>query len=182
MQNWQKTRNYRKFENVDGSITHIITVDGEDIGVGAEVFAAYSQADRRERYLAERDAGRMLSLERFAENGVTLDHLVDEHIESAEESVLCTMLKAQAMAAFKSLKPDEQDLIQAVVMDGITEQDYANTIGISQVAVHKRKKRILKKIFELVVIANLLKNGLVSSPKSCGFKHVSGEDRSRFLS
>ena len=31
-------------------------------------------------------------------------------------------------------------------------------------------------------IANLLKNGLVSSPKSCGFKHVSGEDRSRFLS
>ena len=32
------------------------------------------------------------------------------------------------------------------------------------------------------IIANLLKNGLVSSPKSCGFKHVSGEDRSRFLS
>ena len=152
MQNWQKDRNYRKFENEDGSFRHIITIDGAEVEVTAEVFAAYSQGDRRERYLAERDAGRLLSLDKFGEMGITLDRLVDEHIESVEASVLHALLKEQAMAAFASLKPEECDLIQAVVMDGITEQEYADILGISQVVVHKRKKRILKKIFEMMVI------------------------------
>jgi len=152
MQNWQKNRNYRKHENTDGSFTHVITIDGMDIEVTVEVFNAYSQGDRKERYLVERDAGRIVSLERFAEDGISLECLMDKHIESAETTVLHTMLKEQAMAALMSLKSEELDLIQAVVMDGMTEQEYASNIGISQVAVHKRKKRILKKLFEMVVI------------------------------
>ena len=152
MQNWQKSRNYRKHENADDSFTHVITVDGVDVKVSETVFKAYSQGDRRERYLVERDAGRLLSLERFKKDGVTLDLILNEHIESAETSMLREMLIQQVMAAFMTLELEERNLIQAIVMDGVTEQDYANTIGISQVAVHKRKKRILKKLFKLVVI------------------------------
>jgi len=152
MQNWQKTRNYRRYRNADGSFTHVIIVDDVVVEVSAEVYKAYAQGDRKERYLAERTADRLLSLERFAEDDITLECLLDEHGESAEESVLHVMLIEQVMVTFATLKPDEQHLIQAVVMDGVTEQAYADVIGISQVAVHKRKKRILKKISDLVVI------------------------------
>ena len=158
MQNWQKTRNYRKFENTDGSFRYIITVDGEDIEVSAEVFAAYSQSDRRERYLDERDAGRLLSLDRFAEEGISLDHLLNEHGESAEESVIQAMAveqnaitKAQAMSAFMALTPEERRLIHALVIDGVTERDYAAEIGLSQKGVNKRKHKILEKLKKSVL-------------------------------
>ena len=151
MQNWQKDRNYQKFDNGDGSFRHIITIDGTDIEVSAEVFAVYSQGDRRERYLGERDAGRLLSLDKFAEMGITLDRLVDEHIESAEASVLHAMLKEQVMVALAELTPEEQHLIHALVFDGVTERDYAAEIGLSQKGVNKRKHRILEKIRKAVL-------------------------------
>jgi RNA polymerase sigma factor (sigma-70 family) len=152
MQNWQKDRNYRKYENEDGSFTYTITIDEVAVEVSEEVFMAYSQADRRERYLVERDVGKLFSLERFADIGITLDHLLDEHGESAEDAVLKSMLAKQAIDILSQLPPKDQHLIHALVIDGITEQEYANTVGITQVAVHKRKKRILKNIFYLMVI------------------------------
>ena len=48
----------------NGIIINIITVDGVDVEVNDEVFLAYSQADRRERYITEEaEAGKLLSLE-----------------------------------------------------------------------------------------------------------------------
>ena len=152
MQNWQKDRNYRKYANEDGSFTYTITVDGEDVEVNEEIYKAYSQADRRERYCAERDAGRLLSAERLEEDGILLESLLDERVESAEDAVIQSMLIEQAIASLSLLPMDDQDLIRAVVMEGITEQDYANAIGVTQVAIHKRKKRILKKLSDLMVI------------------------------
>jgi len=152
MQKWQKNRNYRKYENADGSFTYVIIVEGESVEVSEEIFKAYSQADRRERYCAERDIGRLISLDRMDEDDFLLNYLTDEHIESAEDSAIRLMLIDQVKAAFALLIPEEQRLIQAVVMDGATEQDYADAIGVSQVAVHKRKKRILKKLLDFMVI------------------------------
>jgi len=56
IQNWQKARNYRKYKQGD-TVAHVITVDRTQVVVGEEVYGAYAQADRRERYCAERDAG-----------------------------------------------------------------------------------------------------------------------------
>jgi len=145
MQNWQKDRNYRKFDNGDGSFRHIIAIDGADVEVTAEVFAAYSQGDRRERYLAERDAGRLLSLDKFAEMGITLDRLVNEHIESAEALVLHTMLKEQVMAAFSLLKPEERDLVQAVVMDGVLSRSMPMPLASAKLLSTSAKNGFSKK-------------------------------------
>jgi len=152
MQNWQEQRNYRKYKNADGSYTYVITADGEDVEVSEEVYKAYSQEDRRERYCTERDAGRLLSLDGMYNADGLLSYLMDDHAESAEDAAIRGLLIEQAMTAFSLLSEDDQRLIRAVVMEGVTEQDYANSIGVSQVAVHKRKKRILKKISDLMVI------------------------------
>ena len=152
MQNWQKDRNYRKYENADGSFVYVITVDGQDVGVTEDVYKTYSQADRRERYCAERDAGRLLSTDRLEEDGISLEGLTGEQAESAEDAVIEFMLIEEAMAALSLLPAVDRDLIRAVVMEGVTEQDYADATGVTQVAVHKRKKRILKKLSDLMVI------------------------------
>jgi len=144
MQNWQKDRNYRKFENGDGLFTYVITVDGVDV---EEVYMAYSQADRRERYLEERDARLLLSLDRIDEDGIP-EYLTRRHSESAENVMMHKLLIGQAMDALLSLPPKDRALIEAVVIDGVTEQEYASIIGVSQVAVHKRKNRILKNILK----------------------------------
>jgi len=150
MQNWQKHRNYRKYNNADGSFTYIITVEGKDVEVTEAVYKAYSQSDRRERYCVERDIGKKLSLERMDEDDVLMNYLTDAHIESAEDSALRRILAKKAMAAFMTLETDERRLIQTVVFDNVTEQEYADAVGVSQVAVHKRKNRILKKIIKIM--------------------------------
>jgi hypothetical protein len=92
MKYWQKARNYRKYEREDGMFVYIVTVDGEDVEVSAEVYQAYSQADRRERYQAERDAGLVLSLNKLAEDEMQLSYLTDKHIESAEDATVLNVM------------------------------------------------------------------------------------------
>ena len=54
MKKWQEERNYRRVRNEGGEvIANIITVDGMDVEVPEDVYLAYSQADRRERYVRE---------------------------------------------------------------------------------------------------------------------------------
>ena len=47
--NWKKERNYRKFQEPDGSVRHVIFIDGLEIEVAAEVYSEYARMDRRER-------------------------------------------------------------------------------------------------------------------------------------
>jgi len=154
MKQWQKDRNYRKYTNDDGTFTYVITVDGQDVPVNEDVYKAYSQADRRERYCAERDRGRLLSLDQMLDEGseTLMKHLAEQSIESAEEIAIKRIQEKEALLALTCLAPDERRLVQSVVMKCVTEQEYADTIGISQVAVHKRKEKILKKLFDLMVI------------------------------
>ena len=151
MQSWQRVRNYRKIGNSDGSVTYIITVDGNDVEVSEEVFAAYSQADRRERYQTEREAGRLLSLDQMDEDDVLLTYLSSEHVESAEDAAIRRLFAEDALTALESLEADERRLIQAVVMDGMSERDYAASIGLSQKGVNKRKQKILEKLRKMVL-------------------------------
>ncbi|MDR2514756.1 MAG: RNA polymerase subunit sigma-70 [Christensenellaceae bacterium] len=150
MQYWKKTRNYRKHVDTDGSVRYVITVDGEEVEVTEAVYKAYSQADRRERYGYEREEGLLLSLERMDEEGVHPTFPTDRRVESAEDTVMRRLLIAEALDALSCLTPSEQRLIQAVVMEGVSEQEYAEYLGVSQVAVHLRKHGILKKIFQIM--------------------------------
>ena len=65
MEKWQENRNYRKIRDENGTvIANIITVDGRDVAVTEDVFAAYAQMDRRERYLSEDlPTGKVLSMD-----------------------------------------------------------------------------------------------------------------------
>jgi DNA-binding CsgD family transcriptional regulator len=148
MQNWQKERNYRKYKKSDGSFAYMITVDGIEVEVSAEVYAVYSQADRRERYMRERDAGRLLSLERMDEefSDSILARVEEWFVTSAEDAMLRKIEAKDLREALNSLALEDRQLIEALVLDGVTEREYAVRISIAQKNVNKKKRRILLKL------------------------------------
>lgn len=160
MQKWQESRNYRRIKDESGNIiANIITVDGMDIEVTEEVFLAYSQAERHERYIAEElEPGKILSLDKLLEDGVPLKNLnIDPELSAEDvllrqaEAIELKQLKRNLSAALASLGEDDRKLIQALYFEGISTRRYACAAGVTQRAIVKRRDRILrdlKKIFE----------------------------------
>ena len=143
MKKWQEERNYRRIYNEAGEvIANIITVDGVDVEVAEDVYLAYSQADRRERYVREEQfSGKILSLEQMAEDDLLPDYVGAEAAPSAEEEALERELLLLAML---SLNDADREMINALFFDGASTRDYAARIGITQRAVIKRRDRILR--------------------------------------
>ena len=154
MEKWQENRNYRKIRDENGTvIANIITVDGRDVAVTEDVFAAYAQMDRRERYLSEDlPTGKVLSMEQMAEDGVLPDYVGAETAPSAEDCVLAREeLTSLLLAALIALEDRDRQLITALFYDHLSTREYARRIGVTQRAVIKRRDRILrdmKKYFE----------------------------------
>ena len=138
MKKWQEERNYRRIYNEAGeAIANIITVDGVDVEVAEDVYLAYSQADRRERYVREEQfSGKLLSLEQMAEDDLLSDYVGAETAPSAEEEAL-EREQAQSLAerkemlllAMLSLNDADRELINALFFDG------ASTRIIARLAV-----------------------------------------------
>ena len=158
MKNWQESRNYRRIKDEQGQVVaRIITVDGVDVEVTEEVFLAYSQADRRERYLSEDTAAdKLLSLEQIAEDEVQPDYICMHLTSSAEDEFLEAetaeereRMKQSLLLALLSLNDADRELITALFFDGVSTREYARQKGVYQRAIVKRRDRILRdmKIF-----------------------------------
>jgi len=154
MERCQKERNYRRIRDKDKKvIANIITIDGIDVEVTEEVFLAYSQMDRRERYLKkERSKGRELSLDWMKENGGLPGYVGSEDVSSVEDIVLqneeqaeLTVHKQLLENILSLLSEEEKQLIQALFFDGISTREYAKQIGVYQRAVIYRRGKVFGK-------------------------------------
>ena len=150
MKKWQKDRNYWKYKNEDGTFRYVITIEGEGVEVTAEVYEAYSQSDRRERYTKECEVGLLLSLNRLAEDGMQLSYLTDRHVESAEDSVLRNIDKSQLLAALAHLNDEERELIDALFFRNISARELARESGVYHRTIIYRRDKILKKLRRFV--------------------------------
>lgn len=160
MKKWQEERNYRRVRSEGGEVlANIITVDGMDVEVPEDVYLAYAQADRRERYITEeQSSGKLLSLEQMEEDALLPDYVGAETAPSAETEALereelrnLAEQKQILLLALLSLKDTDRELINALFFDGASTREYAQRMGVSQRAVIKRRDRILrdlKKFFE----------------------------------
>ena len=160
MKNWQKTRNYRRMKDENGNvIANVITVFGEKIEVSDELFAVYAHMDAHERYIMEEaPRGRVFSLDKMVEDGMSVEAVSHQSAPSAEEILIAreneqdtqhklTLLKE----AVSQLNEADRALIEAVYFENISMREYARRIGVSHSAIAKRRYRILrtlKKYFE----------------------------------
>jgi RNA polymerase sigma factor (sigma-70 family) len=171
MKIWQKGRNFRKYEKADGTFIYIITVDGIGVEVCAEIFSVYAKTARKMEYM-EYDLKRNRVMQNadgkavldsdgqpvlLPEREVSLDKLISEDWDfpstapSPEESFFAPEESDEAELHHCSTKltSDEQALVKALFFEGLTEQAYAEKLGIRQQSVNERKNRILKKIKKL---------------------------------
>ena len=86
MKNWQDDRNYRKIRQPDGTMKNLIFVDGQAVEVTDEVFAAYSQMDRQERYQEELlQDNPHVSLEKLADACVPIEeYMLEQAIQQRD--------------------------------------------------------------------------------------------------
>ena len=109
-------------------------------------------ADReRWRYLQKLDArNSLLSLDGFTDSeGNPLDFIADEAADIAETVVNAVMVD-RLNAALPLLSDSEQELIQAIFFDGLSEREVGARLGITQSVVNKRKARILIKLRKMI--------------------------------
>ena len=71
--------------------------------------------------------------------------LVDERPE-VDEIVEQKLMVEELHTVIGKLSVEDRDLIRALYFEGCSERAYAKQIGLSQVAVHKRKKQVLEKL------------------------------------
>lgn len=159
MKKWQEERNYRRVRNEAGEvIANIITVDGMDVAVPEDVYLAYSQADRRERYVREEmESGKLLSLDKLLEDEVPLEPLGVEMSPSAEDTVAereetseTVMQLKRLTEALSELNTAERQLLQALYFEGISAREYARQLGVYHRTVLYRRDQLLEKLRRMI--------------------------------
>ena len=124
-----------------------IPLHGMLMEVTPEQYAEFYRIQNRQRYMDRRSADNgdisvdMLTTDEF--NGA--DILVHPG-ESIDELVIRKMQTDKLIDCLSLLEQAERLLIRDLFYNGLTERDAAQKYGVSQVAIHKRKLRILKKL------------------------------------
>lgn len=157
MKNWKDKCNYRRIKDKDGVvIANVIYIDGEAIEVTDEVYEAYAQMGRRERYLEEQmNEIPHVSLEKLMEADVPLDVYTDQHVSSAEKIILEAEDEADRAAlldrlpkAMAQLTDEERETVQQIYFAGMSLRKYAKEKGVPTMTMHYRLQKTLKKIKE----------------------------------
>ena len=139
-------------------------INGEYVDVTDEIYTAYLKGQRKINYF-EKD----LKSERVIKdkNGEikkiipsredSLDRLLSDNqrqfsddSESVESVVQMNDEIDKLHNALNQLSADEWAIIKMLFYDEMSERDTAKVLGISQVAVNKRKHRILKKLKRII--------------------------------
>ena len=115
--------------------------------VTEEDYKEYYKYNRRQKYIDEcsRKRGDVSYDALDTDETLGAEVFVDTKT-NVEATVINKMTVAELRKAFLLLSPDERELIKVLFIDGATERKAAEIYGISQVAIHKRKNKILAKL------------------------------------
>ena len=119
--------------------------------VTEEMYRDYYRDKRRQKYIDERSR---LNGD-VSYNALDTDETLGEDVFADEKTdveaeVINKMTVAELRKAFLLLSPDERELIKILFIDGVTERKASEIYGVSQVAIHKRKNKILAKLKEFL--------------------------------
>ena len=133
-----------------------IPIQGCLLEVVREQYTDFYRDKERWRYLQKLDTkNRLLSLDGFTDSeGNPLDFITDEAVDIAETVVNAVMVD-RLKAALPLLSDSEQELIQAIFFDGLSEREVGARLGITQSVVNKRKARILIKLRKIIENSSL---------------------------
>lgn len=139
----------QKLERSDKSYMDkfFLPLHGMLMEVTEQTYREYYRDKRRQKYVDERSK---LNGD-VSYNALDTDETLGEDVfadtkTDVEAEVINKMTVAELRRAFLLLSPDERELIKILFIDGVTERKASEMYGVSQVAIHKRKNRILAKL------------------------------------
>ena len=129
-----------------------IRVNGNLVPVSEEVYRAYYQARRHERYLEEKDAAHgLVHYAAFDTHHSTgEEELRDHEVEGVAETAMRHVMAERLRGCLDSLSTSEKAMIWELFFHGKTERQYASETGMSQQKLHARKRVILAKLKKLL--------------------------------
>lgn len=142
---------HRRDTDVTYGDRKFVPLHGMLMEVTPEQYSDFYRTKNRQRYLDRRSADNgdisidMLTTDEF--NGT--DILIDT-AEPVDEQVIRRVLTDKLISCLLLLSTDEQELIHDLFYAGFTERDAAKKYALSQVAIHKRKQRILQKLKKMI--------------------------------
>lgn len=121
--------------------------------VEEEEYISFYKNIRRQKYLKELSTANgdfsydMLTTDDFNGQDILID--MDQDVEVIVEK---NLMLDRLNDCFSLLSAEEKELIQMIFFEELTEREIAKKQGVSQVAVHKRKHRILNKLKKFLKI------------------------------
>lgn len=131
----------RKFIGLHGMIMEVSEHD----------YLEHYRAKRRQKYLAECAVDRgdlsydALDSDEFSGEDIAIDPNSD-----LTDKVFWKTMTEKLPSVLSMLSDTETELIYALFYLGTTEREYARHCGVSQVAIHKRKVKVLGKLKKLL--------------------------------
>ncbi len=129
-----------------------IRICGKLVAVTEEVYYTYYHMGRQRRTQTEKDSRRQVaSYDALdTEDSLGVDLLVDRDSPSVEETAIAKVMTEKLHRCLALLPEGEQKLLHALYFEGQSERKYAETIGITQNAVNKRRHKVLSKLRRLM--------------------------------
>lgn len=127
---------------------YFIPVQGMLLEVSENEYKDFYRDLERKRYLHKLDRKfDLISIDTVHGLNVNAtDYYVADKIIDVVDIVTKKVMVEKLYQCLASLNAYEQSLIEDIYFNGMTEREIAKAQGVSQVAIHKRKHRILKKM------------------------------------
>lgn len=111
-----------------------------------------AEKDRSDYLRGQEKKHIILSLQRLEEDGYS-DAVLEDKLRNVESDAIALVGTVELMAALNQLDAESYSLIYSLYLDveKKTERQMASILGISQAAINKRKKKILKRLKFLVI-------------------------------
>ena len=119
--------------------------------VTEETYRDFYRDRRRQKYIDERSAeNNDFSYDMLTTDDFNGEDILADKSEPLDEQVIRKIMTDKLKIALPLLTEDEQKLIREIFYEELSERSLAEKYCISQVAIHKRKGKILDKLKKLL--------------------------------
>lgn len=137
---------------MEGSRKYTIIVNRQRIEVSEDVYRAYHKEREAERYQDKIIRQHEMSLEGFRDKGVNVEYLIARLQPDIADKIIYEELLNALYYALKSLPEDERSLIKELFFSHQSERKLAKELGIPRMTLNDKKRRILKKLKNILEI------------------------------
>ena len=122
-------------------------IDGKYYEVSKESYQKYKKEHDHSKMLQKyEEEVHVFSLDAMAAEDITGHDIIADTRVNVEEEAIHNLMLEKLREVLKGLSSDELHLIEQIYTYGKTEREMATELGISQVAVHKQKLKVLDKL------------------------------------